>query len=425
MVIKDLSDSQNEFNQDKLKIAPVADRFLAIVIDFLIFSPLVALSLSFIYKSFRLSRYLSSSLEVQFSLWVVLLIGVVSISSILNAFFLSRFGATPGLKYLKLKVVAFEGQPTLGRHDRFISFSQALLRSLLWWGCLLTFGFPFLEIFSHPLRRAIHERASDSIVVTLRNEAHSLPHPIEVRFFTSWLKTFYISLGLLILLVSFNEYTNLNSQLTADDKQVVTVKSCDQLQVEDRNTLNTSKSMDLILATYILDPSLHDCVKEQAQSNLWNVNPTDKTFSQLALGVLSLDKTNDYYKGLCHDKKSEACRISQFLSSEKLKINELLPYEEKGSLTLKVLHLRTSIDFKDWARAISIYEELQKSQISKTYLEPLYIQSVWNLRSDNDYQISGANKKEERQPASQRNSALSKEEYEKIISKFKSRYGFK
>jgi uncharacterized RDD family membrane protein YckC len=62
---------------------------------------------------------------------------------------------TPGKYFFKMRVVPYE--PALGQTR--LTFGQSFLRALLWniEFCLL--GLPWLEVFSDPKRRLLHDRA--------------------------------------------------------------------------------------------------------------------------------------------------------------------------------------------------------------------------------------------------------------------------
>lgn len=423
MVIKDLSTFTIEETFEQIRIASVADRFLAFLIDFLIFSPVISLVVSYIYRTFRLSRYINTDFGIQVSLWTILIVAVAAISILINAIFISYYGATPGLKYLHLRIVSFGDSGFHNQKFHNINFSQAFLRSLLWWVCIFTFGIPFLEIFSHPLRRAIHERASDSLVVSLRKNGHSAPHPLEARFFKSWLRTFYISVAVLALIITTNEFLNIEASLKIISKNSDKVSQCrDDLKIAD-----SKQGLDQVLSLYLVDKSLSNCLQEMAENTLWDEtlieSSEERTLARLAMGILSQDRKNKYSQALCNDISneknkyiSEECQIVKYLNDPSLDINKVLPLAQQTLSTSKVLHLISALNSQKWLKAISLIDDLNQVDLYKSYLEPKYVQAVWNLSQEYQKNI--------RSPASA-GEQISDSEYQNIINKFKGKYGFR
>ncbi len=202
MVIPDLSVPQTQPHSQKSRppLASVSDRFLSFLLDFLLFSPFITLFTASLVRRAKESFLIHSSMDeaLVFSLLIVLI--VVFSTSVFQAFFLFYFQATPGQMFSRLRVISFPTGPSR------LSLNQCLVRSFLWWTSGLAFFLPFLEILSHPLRRAFYERASDTLVITSKSQFDEGPHILESKFFSSWLRMSFLLLLALTVGAAFKSY---------------------------------------------------------------------------------------------------------------------------------------------------------------------------------------------------------------------------
>lgn len=182
MLFPDLSApkaSVEQASRKKPAVAFVGDRFLALLLDFLIFSPVVSFFIAGILRQTKM-YFLFNAQSVEGYVSILFMVGFGAVlTTFLHSVFLFFWQATPGQMFMQLRVYSYP--VARGR----LTYPQCLLRASLWSLSCLTFGIPFMEILSHPLRRAIHERASDTLVVTLKGQGDAGPLLLEEKFIST------------------------------------------------------------------------------------------------------------------------------------------------------------------------------------------------------------------------------------------------
>lgn len=285
------------------KIASIADRCVAFALDVLIFFPIVQIILFQIIKKTQLMYFMDSA-SSEFSL--LLFVGIVLIAAIvllLQTLFLYYWGGTPGKLFLKLRVVS-----TVESSQR-LSLSQCLVRSLLWVLEAAMLLVPFLEILSHRYRRAIHDRAAETIVVTLKNEEDSGPHPLEAHFVRQVLFICSAFFAFWVLISTAKVYYSVVSGEYKSEKSISKNLRCDQIESD------TPARVDEALALYLADAVNADCLEAEVSFALWNVDEEQKSWGYLAKAFLNkFDKklSNSYMQQVCKSASdSTACKLTE------------------------------------------------------------------------------------------------------------------
>ena len=255
MVFPDLSVPQttsfSKNSASKPALASVADRFLAFVLDFLVFSPFIGLLLAGFARQAKIQFLVKGSYDEALGSMILMGAVVVSLSIALQTIFLFYLNATPGQLFAKLRVVSYPGNSS-DRADR-LSLNQCLVRSILWWASGMALFLPFLEILSHPLRRTFYERASDTLTVTLKTIGDTGPHPIESRFIASWMRMSFLLLLGFALLGGFKAYRSVMAGGSRDgDRKVASASSsCDEKV--DLAAYKGAEVLDISLTLYMAD----------------------------------------------------------------------------------------------------------------------------------------------------------------------------
>lgn len=303
MVFDDLSFSnlRDSSEGSNFKTAPVHDRLMASVFDMVLFAPVVSLLLFSLFQKIQLMAWVAPK-STEFSVYLLIAgIFVFFLSSLLHALFLLIWQATPGMKIMKLRVEALHGRITL---------SVALLRGFSWSFGVLLLGLPFLEILSHPQRRAFHDRVSDTQVVTLKQVADRGPHPYEALFIRKVL--ILTSLTVLMWSISligkfygmavegvFKEQELLESDYLCKDKGLESEKGYSRLEKA--------------IALYWAGSLSADCLWTEADFALWKSGSENRAWAYLAKAIVEqdLDKRSDYIKEVCTGDHSKVCEIAQ------------------------------------------------------------------------------------------------------------------
>lgn len=141
-----------------LTLARPLDRLAAAIVDvFIVIGPLYVLVSAPIKRGFTASTILGSESDLLLSAFLMLFSGaaILIIYQTLSLYF---FATTIGKRLFDLKVVPVFSES--------LGFWDYLLRSVVWVFELLLLGLPWLAVFSNSKRRPLHDRVSDSLVVS-------------------------------------------------------------------------------------------------------------------------------------------------------------------------------------------------------------------------------------------------------------------
>jgi uncharacterized RDD family membrane protein YckC len=411
MVTRDLSFPETQRSKlshgestEPLQVAPVSDRFIAFILDFLILSPVVSFSVAGILRNLKTVLILNSDSDEAVIIWALFVVAIVVFSCLLQGFFLYFWQATPGQKFMQLQVLSY---PRKSETDNNLSYAQSVLRPLGWWMGVLLGGVPFLEIVGHPLRRAFHERATDTVVVSLKKETLDLPLPIESRYISSTMWIFFGFLFLMGMMFMGKSYKSaLKVGLMAG--KTIDQASCSEVSPE---KYHDQKRLDIALALYFAEEVDETCVYTEAQNALWNLEGEEKALGQLAMAVISNDEkeAKSYNEKVCVESaKSEACAIVSYLASKDANRGAALRNKGLGLVSSRLLLLKNSMEQENYAAAAGLIRELEVETPFRSYLDKNLVRAAWALNA------KFGNPKNSRNPAST--------EEKEILQEFKKRY---
>lgn len=344
-------------------IAPVADRAVAFVLDFLIFSPIISLFIAGLMrqsKTFFLINPTSNEGIIALALSGLL---IFFFSVFLQSLFLYFWQATPGQLFLQMRVVSYP------EFQRRLSFNQCVVRSFFWCFNFILFAIPFMEILSHPKRRALHERCSDTLVITMKEGAHDVPHALESRFISSWARIAFTMLLAIGFVSFFKVYYGLQA---GDYKETSEVKvaACE----------SHMPSMDSAVALFLADGISNSCLNEKVEEVLWSAPTEEVPYAYLARYLLTEgDEQEKYFSKVCEETSSPTCALAKYL---KHKENGPEGFEKffAESKTAQVLLIDEKFNQRDFVGSLEIIETLQKDAPFEIALEKKYIRAVWSLQ---------------------------------------------
>lgn len=364
MVIPDFSHPISPKPQSPPRIAPVVDRVLAFVFDIILFTPVFGFILSKILQQLHRIYFLSPE-SSEFSVLLVISVFFTAILAILfQTACLLLWGATPGKFFFKMKVVSLH-QP-----GQKIGFAQALLRSTLW--CLEFFllTLPWLEVLSQKHRRPLHDRAAETMVVTLKKQGDQGPHWLESQFIRQFLLACFLA-GFVWTIFSLGHYYKMALQ---GEFRRAELDAQDSLCSDVANGLQQGEvRIDKALALYIAGQVSEDCLSSEAGFVMWEPESEDKAWAYLAQGfLLSYDPESqkDYFEKACEFEKSEACAIANF----KLKKGPLAG----ESFTAEVLRSEQSYETGNYEEAYQIFDELGRSTGFESYVQEGFVKIFWS-----------------------------------------------
>ena len=140
-------------------LASPKDRLAAAILDIVLLFPLVQLVQAPVKRSVTETFLLGGDPNpwfyrpFSFGVFIVLFVLYHSLMTCWK-------GQTIGKMFFKIQVISYNG---------YLGFTHCFYRSLTVVIEFFLLGYPFLALFSHPLRRPIHDRVADSLVIGLKN----------------------------------------------------------------------------------------------------------------------------------------------------------------------------------------------------------------------------------------------------------------
>lgn len=404
MVFPDLSAPEArppQKNSSAFPIASVSDRLIALILDFLIFSPVVSLFVASFLKQTRTFFLLNSSSQEALVAAGLLTGLILFLVVVLQALFLFFWQATPGQVFLQLRVVSYP------HPQERLTLNQCFLRSFLWCTGFFALALPFLEIASHPLRRAFHERASDTGVVTLKRIADDGPHPIESRFIGSWMRMSFLLLLFFLAIGFLQTYRDLLAGEFRGTSGTALVESCQEIKDAD---LDGRSRLDAAFTLFLLEEISPECLNKEAEVVLWENPVQGDGLGYLAKYALTEDEEQEkYYKKVCEERRSGACILARYMAGEGHL--EGLSKEDSAWWIAKFLKSEEKFSKSNVVGSLQLIEELQKVPALKSPLEKRFVRSIWALQEGQQLKSRRG-----RMPASRT------ENSEEWLEKFKERY---
>lgn len=407
MVIRDLSapESSPQIHKDEVRIAFVSDRFTAAVLDFLIFSPVVSFCVAGFLKEIKTYLLLDPESFEASIIWCLFILASLGLVVFIQALFLYFWKATPGQRFMQMKVISYP------RRFEELTFAQCLLRSILW---ALSFGLlaaPFLEVIGHPMRRSFHERASDTLVITLKENQDDGPLLLERKFVGSWLRMFFLLVFLVGGLYAFKAYRLVHQGHFAKAPTREKNLLCNQVEA---NVYMGAQRIDIAIALFLSDEATSECLRKEADFALWNSLESEKAWAYLAKGIISDEKMDQerYFSKACEwNKKEEPCHLTKFVAQDEDQNAKEFRRKGLSSVTSRVLLLNDMVEQHSYHSAIVLIKDLQQEKPLRASMEKQYVRSIWALNEQ-----SKATSKM-RRPAS--------EVSDELLREFKEKYGMK
>ncbi|MCB0377692.1 MAG: RDD family protein [Bdellovibrionales bacterium] len=327
-----------EFGSGVIGLASPSDRLASLIVDAVILLPIVQLLQSPI-KRWIYESMLFNELASQSALRVANSLLFVAIFVFYNTFCLWWSGQTLGKKFFSVRVISYRGR---------LGFVDSFLRSLSIFIEMLLLGLPFMAIFTHELRRPIHDRVGDTLVISLKSPI-GYPSLSEKR--KAWV-TAAVSLIAIMFIGSLYFILSL-SQL---DVAAIEKSKCDKALVEVGHDLEASFEL------FVVGQIKEECLRNRAKDALWLGDQS--ALANLALAFShSKDhkKSNDYLKQVClQDEESMSCAFSRWVEASPLK-SQATSDESEGMLmnmdlppALTIYFASTLASQKQWSKVLTL-----------------------------------------------------------------------
>ena len=299
----------------KMQIAAPIDRLAALVGEMPIFIPILTVFLSPFRHDISVAELTGSQTQIAFAA-----IGMVATTAlaviIYQTFFIYFFGATPGKYFVGLKVVSIFDQtkPT---------FMMSLMRALSMCLEMFMFGFPWLASLSHPQRRVLHDRLSDTYVMCLdAKKATGAPILVERQLAKNFQAPGW-ALFLLAIVCAFNYFSSERKEITIAKEFEATDRLCSQVTaaMKDWHSLvdPSPSRVAVALALYEAQSIDETCLEKESLFSLWRNQDKDMGYLAQAIAHSTDDIVfSEYLDKVCTNKKDgDACKVANDIEADR------------------------------------------------------------------------------------------------------------
>lgn len=356
--------------RSRTTLPSVPDRLLAFLIDCLIMFPVIGLAVAADVKQLKIMTLMNSTSEFVSRAGFLVLFEVMVLAVVLEALFVRFHGGTPGQRFLQMKVVSsVDG----GRID----FLQAVQRAALWWVGMVTV-LPLFSIYTNDKRRAFHDRATDTLLISERSEGDAGPHPGERALFRSWTRVAFVIFLMLSVTAFFETRNRLHRPELLHEMASRKDLDCPTLVGE----TNPLRRLDLGVVLFRLGSLKEECLAELGERAAWSADAELQAAGFLAKSYLPSGHASALYRErVCAvAPASEACAVVGFLASDKEDRGDLLRRKGLSSLLARALLLEDSIDRRQFLSAAALLEDLGREEsLEKGALDRLAMKTLWGM----------------------------------------------
>ena len=353
------------------KIAKIQDRFLAFTLDLILASPFLAFLVAPLSAEWTQSSLGSEpGLEAGF-LYILSIFEMCAAYILAQSLFLTFYKATPGMKFFKLKLQTVSGES--------LQFSQALLRSTIWVLQFAVFGIPFLDVLSHPLRRGLHDRAAETLLVTLKAEGDPGPQALQAKWAQNMKAGFLLSLIFWVSIVGVRLYSQSMKGEFTKRELIKSQFFCPE--IEEVASQPGQSRMDAALALYLTSESDSSCLLREAEFAFWTRNVSERTWAYFAKGIFyqyDIKKAKHYFERTCQqDPDSEPCEMAKdMLARRELSADTLL--KRYNSLSFQFLKIKDLISRGQFQLAQSAVSSLSEISAFADYVQKIKVKLLWS-----------------------------------------------
>lgn len=299
-------------------LASPKDRLAAAILDCCLVLPLVQIAQS-PFRRWMLESYLFDE-GILVSQYRLINIAICITVFIFYSGFCTYFkGQTLGQTFFRIKVISYHGR---------ISLHSAFLRSFAIFLEFLFFGIPFLSAFSHPMRRPIHDRVADTLVIGM---SHTVGFPLWIEKWRSYFVGFSLSFAFLLsLLFVWLFMLEDKNPVYADD-----FDSCKQ------QASSVEYDLEASVELFLVKRMTASCLYTVARDQLWE-EESPLAYLAMSMATASSQKESDQYltQVCAKDQTHPLCQYSQwvFAAQQKKKhkwgLNELAQNDQPDFMQL-------------------------------------------------------------------------------------------
>ena len=336
------------------------DRLAATIIDIFVFLvPIYILLSAPLKRSLATQFILGAESDFFVTISALVLVAVILIV-IYQTSMLFLFGTTLGKRLFNLRVVSmFEASP--------ITLWDAFFRSWLWIAEAACLGLPWLSVFSDGHRRVLHDRATNTMVITDQPRAAASVPALWERSLVRAVFSFCLAIVAVVLIGEMrgvSERLHMEGVLfSAAEKEAgeceVVTQNMTEVDSQDHSRLSMAMSL---YAAGLADRS---CLEAEVEREVALQVPISGV-TYLAQAFIYADDgevSNAYLDRVCADAPgSLECSMSQLVSSwsdeDWQAVEEILRAAPKGSGYLEVWGIRHYMKQAQYASALGLLDTL-------------------------------------------------------------------
>lgn len=372
MVFPDLSAPAavpNDNHEVAFPIAKPLDRVFAFVLDFLIFYPVLGFLLSGLTLQLKKSTLVAPQSWEGMAALALMAVAAGVLVILFQTLFLVLFRGTPGMLFMQLRV------RDINYSDRPLSFNQAFQRSFFWTVSAALLGWPFIEIFGHPLRRHFADRGSDTLVVTFKKDFDLGPTLRHWNSVQSWMRLFILMgmfLGMALYSTAYKTFLQNAYHKEAGEEAVA--MTCLEPDKDSQFTV-----LDRAITLYLADNLSRECLRQEADAVLWGNSLDDRNLAYFAKFLVSnKDDKIKYQEKICGEENSIICGMTEYLAAAGKSDLDLNLESELASL--KYLNSEILFHKGQYVRSVKVLNELMSEKDFDKVFDRKYARAVWMLQ---------------------------------------------
>ena len=291
---KVFSNLNNDSFSGVIGLASPKDRLAAFVLDCVLLLPIVQIFQAPVRRNIFNALLLQDTEQVGLLRFYNLIIFFILFVLYYTVMTYWR-GQTIGKIFFKVKVISYQGS---------LSLWQSFIRSLNVFAELVLMGLPFLALFNHSLRRPIHDRISDTLVISLTNPV-GFPSPKE-KLRAKWAGAIF---GFLLVVSGTSLVITEEDVKMRAAQLILNQESCEE------KIASYDKDIESLTALYLNREISDKCLFDEARAQLWkNQDSADAKFA-LALALnQEKERSHDYLNDVCTDEPTHSlCLVSDWL----------------------------------------------------------------------------------------------------------------
>lgn len=370
--------SKNQFLKTKsFRLAEPIDRLAAFIVDMGIIFLICTLILAPVQRRMQEAQFINDFHGIIFNIflsWIIVFLLLV----IYWTFFTFHSGTTIGKRIFQIKVVSLWPQHTLSLWD-------AVVRSIVHFFELCFIGIFHFSIFSDPRRRLLHDRLSNTIVVSTSYRKSNYPKRIEaICANLLFVFIFIVFLGSITFKIyKGTEYIGLNQD---------EVKNCDIIEDASKDWPNKEKTrLSVALGLYAAGVIGEECLQRETYHSFRNEEEMPNAYLAKAfLNSHHTELSNLYIQYICQRyEESESCKFTQIMDlwvgekweGAKEQLQHILP---DASAHVKIWSIKYFKKIKDYNGVLELIEELWPAKYLSEFLGSQRIIALYGVERENE-----------------------------------------